>query len=459
MGFFVFIKMRPQSIDFASLPALSDLQRIWYAVLGQPNETPPQDLTSVEFWTELEKKLIAVSPDSTLFPKKQASWSTSEQIKQNLLSAGIGLTKNATDHEIQRGISLVQALIRRTHHFTTDDAASLTPHLTNGAFSFPPYLWNEFTNTWGRFYGAPWMGIVMHPLPAMHPAECFWCNKEFYTVLSKLGEAYVKKLLAEGMNEEDAFNKAIKVLYTGKPFGGMIDHRVDFSQIGFSAALDLSNVNEHDMIILCDALFETDPSYRIRLYNNSLRKEFKHTPPGSNNHSLPDKPANLFFSPFFIKTAVVEPDPQYEKLLEKPAMVKRMFHEDPALFNRIPVARLAKAVAQNGGHLSTEEYRITFSVIREAGGGNLFTELLAGLSVHHGLGSLIERVDLENANVIHTMMNINLEILEEIIPDGKLEEINQKLIAVFKKWKEYANLSFDLEQINYKVIIADILKA
>lgn len=446
--------MNIDAIDLTRLTLeMLSSQRNVYLKLAGTTETAPFDLLSKTHWKALESTLLTVSPQKDT--PGRTNWSSKEETVNNLRALGIPLGLQPTVVELNNAVTLVQALIRHAHVFKSEDQV-IPAHLIDGQYTFPPYVWEEIGVTWGQFFGAPWHGLTMEPPPGMDITKCFWCNSELFRVLREWGDQFMRRLIDGGLSPELALQKSIKLRYTGKPFGGMVDDRIDFSQIGYCAAISLTDIDANLLVTLCGALMEVDPGYRIRLYNQGLKAQFKDPNDPAINSELADIPVNLSFSPVPIRTAVVEPDPVLERVLRRPATLRKALSEMPTLFDRISMEQLAATLAHNGGHLSTDEFREMFSAIREAGGGPLFLTLLEHLRARGGISLLVERADLEEADIINTVMNVDMGL---IISDDDRKKINARLIYLFKKWKEYSNLSVELNKIDYKKAVAELIQS
>lgn len=152
---------------------------------------------------------------------------------------------------LQNAVRLLKALQRGlTVGLESGHRARLGQSLLSGSFDdtahdYHARTWARFSSTWGRFYGAPWTGILFHPsdpLAANANDDLNWGTHQLITMLQQWGRAY----LLASENEEDLLERLrrpIALHYLGRPLGGPIHQRRDFSQCGTDSSLHLQRVS------------------------------------------------------------------------------------------------------------------------------------------------------------------------------------------------------------------------
>lgn len=152
---------------------------------------------------------------------------------------------------LQNTVRLFKALQRGlTVGLESGNRARLAQSLLSGTFDdtahdYHARTWARFSSTWGRFYGAPWTGILFHPsapLAANANDDLNWGTHQLITMLQQWGRAY----LLASENEEDLIERLrrpIALHYLGRPLGGPIHQRRDFSQCGTDSSLHLQRVS------------------------------------------------------------------------------------------------------------------------------------------------------------------------------------------------------------------------
>jgi hypothetical protein len=152
---------------------------------------------------------------------------------------------------IQQAVKLFKALHRGLDSgLGPDDRSGLGSNVLTGTFddtAYPHHVraWQSFTRTWGRFYGAPWAGIVFHPEPTSQgsvPGELNWGTFQTIRMLQQWGAAYLQASTDE-QDVLDRLQRPIAVRYIARPLGGQIDRRNDFSQTGTEASLHLQRLS------------------------------------------------------------------------------------------------------------------------------------------------------------------------------------------------------------------------
>lgn len=162
----------------------------------------------------------------------------------------IGRTADASS--LQRAVMLFQALARKIAHGLEPNNNSGPTHLLSGTLAETAdhtneRIWRDFELTWGRFYGAPWMGILFHPEENVgdtgQAAETLnWGEHKTIAMLYEWGLAYLRS--SESVADlEQRLQRPIAVRYISRPLGGKVRNRSDFAQIGTDAALHLPRLS------------------------------------------------------------------------------------------------------------------------------------------------------------------------------------------------------------------------
>lgn len=161
--------------------------------------------------------------------------------------AGYLVGETGETASIQQAVKLFKALHRGLDRgLDPDERSGLGSNLLTGRFDDTAHdhharAWQSFRTTWGRFYGAPWMGIVFHPEPASQgsvPGELNWGTFQTIRMLQQWGAAYLQASTDE-QDVLDRLQQPIAVRYIARPLGGPIDRRSDFSRTGTQASLHL----------------------------------------------------------------------------------------------------------------------------------------------------------------------------------------------------------------------------
>lgn len=164
---------------------------------------------------------------------------------------------------IEQTVKLFQALHRGLDVGLEADRSGLGASFLTGRFDktthhYNSRAWQSFTSTWGRFYGAPWMGIVFHPdatLQSTVPGGLHWGTCQTIRMLQQWGAAYLQAS-TDAPDLLDRLQRPIAVRYIARPLGGQIDGRTDFSQTGTQASLHLPRLSPR----VVDGI-ATGPSY------------------------------------------------------------------------------------------------------------------------------------------------------------------------------------------------------
>lgn len=146
---------------------------------------------------------------------------------------------------IKQATRLLKAIGRGIKHFGGDSGgAQLNNILSNKLDSneLNRNLWNNFPTTWGAFFGAPWMGILIdpsnltdHDVANMNPNEFIWATYETISILYEWGREYLRYI--EKNRKYDLLDKPIVLSHLCRPLGEQIAGRSDFSQIGSQISL------------------------------------------------------------------------------------------------------------------------------------------------------------------------------------------------------------------------------
>lgn len=257
------------------------------------------------------------APFPTLDPATQSDQML-QQAAGALASVGIAVRTPSLE-QVQRGVLLARALAARTHHFIRSDdplsvepEALLFPQSVHGSPVVQGWEWDALQSTWGLFEAVP--GIAIEVPDGVEAWEYLWCAGELYQLLTAWGAKYIELAGAEA--------EPIKVHYTGRRFGGPVMRRRDMSQIGLSAAITLPEANAEEAI---EALWQVNPDYRVRTQEDR----------GTHFNHMHAK-ANM-------ATDVLEPNPEVERLLLRPASVRDVLQRDPEFFEPYDAKRFAAA--------------------------------------------------------------------------------------------------------------------
>jgi len=172
----------------------------------------------------------------------QAGQPVSAQI---LLSGDLG-----EPDAVQKAILLFKAIVRGVDLYENINGENRFPNILSEELDETRSnieAWDNFSNTWGRFYGAPWAGVTFHSINDVEPGheqgELNWIEFETISMLYEWGEAY----LQASINEDDLkerLRRPIAIRHISKSLGGKIDQRADFSQVGTEASLHLPRKSE-----------------------------------------------------------------------------------------------------------------------------------------------------------------------------------------------------------------------
>ena len=168
--------------------------------------------------------------------------------------------------------------------------------------------------------------------------------QELQKLLQRLGEAYFQKL-AKATSVEEALQNPLHIAYTGYPLGGRIAGRDDFSQIGLHAAITIPAPGQTTQLTaLGQALKEVHPGWRIRF------------------SAFPNAPSDWPWYPVeeHLPTAVLEMDPDFEKLIYNPGRLPYILDRKPELLNRFPLACIAKELAGRMEEITAAEINAFF---------------------------------------------------------------------------------------------------
>ncbi|MEO9966446.1 MAG: peptidoglycan-binding domain-containing protein [Reichenbachiella sp.] len=106
--------------------------------------------------------------------------------------------------ELKKIIQLFQTLAsKRLKELLDDKGKEINPKIIDGKLNKSyKKIWNTYSDTWGQFYGAPWMGIMYDPTEQgkinVDPSELNWAKEETIKVLYKWG----KKQLVVGSSRK-----------------------------------------------------------------------------------------------------------------------------------------------------------------------------------------------------------------------------------------------------------------
>jgi hypothetical protein len=163
----------------------------------------------------------------------------------------VGVTGDGAS--LQQAVRLFQALSRQiTSGLEPDDRSGLRRNILTGelaetAHQHHELVWESFEHTWGRFHGAPWMGVVFHSLEdgeaGREQDELHWGERDTIAMLHEWGRAYLRSAQDEA-DLEERLRRPVAIRYIARPLGGKIDGRSDFSQVGTEASLHLPRKSE-----------------------------------------------------------------------------------------------------------------------------------------------------------------------------------------------------------------------
>ncbi|MDH5181591.1 MAG: peptidoglycan DD-metalloendopeptidase family protein [Gammaproteobacteria bacterium] len=143
------------------------------------------------------------------------------------------LVKDVPDREsLAKAVRLFKAIVRNVDRFENQDGENQYSQPLSGELgenSFMEEAWDDFSDTWGMFYGAPWKGIILDPGDGLNPAEWSWGRNKVVNQLVILGNGFI----SNGSYSQctAALNKPIALRHISKPLEAILE-KIDFSQTG-----------------------------------------------------------------------------------------------------------------------------------------------------------------------------------------------------------------------------------
>ncbi len=161
-----------------------------------------------------------------------------------VLSGGFG-----EPNEIRRAVKLFRALVHGFDSFETEQGADKFPHFITDELEetkFNARAWDNFRNTWGRFYGAPWMGILFDPLnDSQWSGDNQASNWGTYQTVELLHRWGMADLRASANAQEiiARLQKPIAIRNLSRAIGGYSGEGSGSSQAGRSASAHLPRLS------------------------------------------------------------------------------------------------------------------------------------------------------------------------------------------------------------------------
>jgi hypothetical protein len=154
---------------------------------------------------------------------------------------------------LQQAVRLFKALSRKlTRGLEAGDRQRLDTNILSGDFAATAHrhhllIWENFEWTWGRFHGAPWIGVMFHPPDrgevGLAQEELNWGKRDVIAMLYEWGNAYLQSA-QDKADLEVRLQRPVAIRYIARPLGGSMDGRPDFSQAGTSVSLHLPRISE-----------------------------------------------------------------------------------------------------------------------------------------------------------------------------------------------------------------------
>ncbi len=156
----------------------------------------------------------------------------------NPIRGKVKLTNKTPDPEsLRKSIRLFKALAREVEVLEDKHEEEVNRSIIDGELvSSNHRIWDTFSNSWGQFYGAPWMGIMYDPIIdetlKAKVIERSWTTFETASILYQWASEHIK-------SADHNDYRPIAVRHLNHRYGGLIQDRIDFSQTGYAVSLHL----------------------------------------------------------------------------------------------------------------------------------------------------------------------------------------------------------------------------
>ncbi|MEP3386562.1 MAG: hypothetical protein ABJO02_00150, partial [Reichenbachiella sp.] len=112
----------------------------------------------------------------------------------NAISGKVKLTNNSAEPDsLKKNYKLFQALVGKVEELKNDKGEDINLGVIDGEIrKGHENSWDTFSDTWGQFYAAPWMGIFYDPTEggklATEPGDCNWSTAATLKILYEWGK-------------------------------------------------------------------------------------------------------------------------------------------------------------------------------------------------------------------------------------------------------------------------------